>query len=88
MDIWLYTRSSSGGEEFLCNQDNQNRYHCRSLCHLLPVKYLYWADMDLNVTIPAGAHAISRIEYGPSYHKTVLYRADCLHNAWHGRPFY
>ncbi len=87
-DIWVYTRQFTGGEEFLCNKDNSGHYHCRSKCHILPLKEVYWQGMGINVTIPAAAHAVARLEYGPGYGKSELYRADCLHNAWHGRLWY
>lgn len=87
-DIWVYTRQFTGGEEFLCNQDNSGHYHCRSKCHILPLREVPWQGMGINVTIPASSHAVARLEYGAGYGKSELYRADCLHNAWHGRLWY
>lgn len=53
---------------------------------MFPLSHAMWLGM--NVTIPHAAHAISRIVYGPGYVDTVRYRADCLHNTFHGRLWY
>ncbi len=88
MDIWVYTRTVREGEEFLCNRDNSGHYHCRTTCQVLPLKWIHWEAMKVNVTIPAASHAIAHSEYGPNYGSVEVYRADCLHNTITGRVFY
>jgi hypothetical protein len=87
-DIWLYTRTTSRGEEQLCSKDVLGFYTCRSACHIYPLRYHYWHAFGMNVTLPAAPHAISRLEYGGTYMTPVLYRADCIHNFVNGRLWY
>ena len=88
VDIWVYSRVVTEGEEFLCNKDNSGHYHCRTPCQIFPLKNVHWTAMGVNVTVPAASRAIAHSEYGPNYGVVEVYRADCLHNVVTGRLFY
>ena len=86
IDLWFHRRYEREGEVFWQHKDDDTHYQHRAERSLLPFRYRDW--MGVNTSIPAGAHDITRIEFGDSYMTPIIFRAECVHNAVNGRSWY